>query len=690
MPKIVISEQNLNDFKRWLVQNPAVEGRNEYDFQVPLSAILYQMPNLSENQQKLLASNIIDSNGRFLAEDANTMLNLAGRYPHILGYSYLWSGNSRNGQTFWIIQELLKKRKFEENIVPIYTLLHYSEIYGNIAGTGEIKHPNAAYAELLNEMFNPKQNHKLNGFKDEFAKNAKYFFETLDNLQLLNFDGASPEMREYINFGIINDKYRSRSKNDVIKIIDRLDEKFFTPNLIQNLAHILGDKPDTNQDTSTARTQAEKNKNILPKYYTKTLKALLNLAQQREIHDHNNYGKIKTLTRRYKEMCMEWYKANNWNDIKLHNGLIKDGYLHAIATDVKDGMAGELAPEDIKALLESDKRGYWIRKLPKNVIDATKLNLTSNQYAILYTKSDEKFSPSVAESIIHGRKITAKEKKEYADSLAAIVAAEEPQRRALMTEKETIEELRKKLDKALLIQTQKEHIEKAISDLRNAFNKIQRHFKDGIPNAQEEYLSRQAIEDTLYQCIKENYDLSLEMPKQKSLPLFGGRGAEKERREELERAIRNLNDVFYSIRLDKINLGKYARHILDDASIQQIREEKKHAQQDVNELSEQLNSMRSFARIEKDLNTLESRVQFTKNVEKELAQQTNKIKTLSAQHMGRNQTGELIRVTDDMSPEQKHRARAKNRNILKDKLASRKKKPARNLKEMLENADMDR
>ena len=677
MPKIVINEQNLNDFKRWLVQNPAIiGGRGEYEFMVPLGAILYKMPALTINQQKFIASNLPEGN----VEDIKTMLDMATKYPHILGHAYMWSGNSRTGHTYWGIQEILKQRPFEQNIPAIYTLLHYGNIYGRDAGLGEISHTTKENAQLLNEMFAPTQNHKIDQIKDNFTNNAKEFFSSLDRTKLLGFDAASPDMREYINGGIITDGYHIRNTKDIVEIVNRLDEKFFTPQLVKDLIRFVGKKPETNHDTSNAKTQAEKNKNILPKHYTKILNAMISMADAREIHDRDNYGKIKTLTRRYKEMMTEWYNTKNWSDIHLNGGLISDAYLRAIATDVNDNMATELDAEDVRALLESDTRGYWARKLPKDIILAARANLNPIQRKIMGTKSDQIFDKHLADNIINGVKITAKEKRDYANSLDAAIAAEAPQRAATANEYSEFKKLQGRLTDSYANIAKLESIEHALQQISTAYTKITRNLIDGLPNAQELNLGRDAIEASIHA------GEQIAIPAQKSLPMFVGRAAEKQRREKLNQSIENFNRVLQKIAADKVGLGKYSRHALNSEFLKQAKQLTKDAQQEHDALYRQLGQYRTLSEIENDLKMFDEHAELARYVSHQLAQQTERNKQRAAHQLGHDQIGELTPVTDDMSPEEKRAVRAKNRKTLNDKLAARKnKKPAHNLADMLKD-----
>lgn len=177
-----------------------------------------------------------------------------------------------------------------------------------------------------------------------------------------------------------------------------------------------------------------------------------------------------------------------------------------------------------------------------------------------------------------------------------------------------------------------------------------------------------------------------------------GRDQEKNRREHLANAINELNRLLNTIRgrMNDAKLSqwkKYKGTILTRESLENASGIANGARNTADAARRSFKStqeMHPRRSIEAERNRYESKKETLARATAEFERQQENMRKLSRKHTGRDQTGELTAVTADMTPEEKRATRQKNKAVLQDKLAARKKKPAHNLQEMLANADMDR
>jgi len=685
--EIHITRQNLAQFQDYLLNLREPEHNHNIRLDLPLGEILKSEPDLNPAAQETLAFIIAYGHGyENHAADAETMLDLAERYPVLLGRTYQFSGNiaTHKNNLYQEITSALQSRKFEQNIPAIYTLLKYDIVYDT--GTGEIAKTSSANTYYLNQIFKLSREEYRD---DQLHTSAREFISNLPTYKLLNFETQIPEFRAYIdekNFG----RSYTRMHNDML---DRMDPDKITEKTLAAILKNMTLARPAPQDTTNARTQAEKNANILPMYYTKVRDALLRLAEKQEIHDPNNHGRLKTLSQRYKELCAKLLNAKSWDQIDPYakRGLIQEAYLTALQRDVIDGNTDKLSPDELQMVLNNDSNGFYVRKIDTNLLSQAKVKLTPAQRDILSAGYNSQYA-------IDSKHLSSRDKREMLDRMEQAVAADAPQREALERELAHYDQDSQTVTDAGRIYINLSKAMDAIQNIQQAYEKITRHFKDGNPNGNEASLASHMLEEPIYKYISGANQTPISMPDEGSLPIFG-RSKEKDRRESMALAIKDLNKTLSQIARDMtpdiLNIiSKHKDNILNPdtlSTISGMMNGARTAADNANITFVRSHGNRPRNQIEYELKILSAKQQTLNETTTRFKTQQKRIRDLSKRHLGQDQEGKLVHITDDMTPEEKRKTRAKNKAALTDKLAARRgRKPAKNMAELLAEADNER
>ncbi|MDE6482008.1 MAG: hypothetical protein K2L25_04290 [Alphaproteobacteria bacterium] len=687
--QVHVSQQNLAQFQQWLLTLREADFNPNLYFDLPLDVILNGAPALSTAAQETLAYVVASGHSHGdLLRDANTMLNLADKFPALLGRAYERSGNSRSygGATIYnAIVAAMEQRPFEKNIAAIYAMLPYGYIPYSSIGTGDISKTSKENAILLNKIYEMSE---ASYFNNQANANARELIQNMDMGKLINFRGASPKFRERINQSTL-----SKSRN-ITALMEKMDNDLMDEQVLSHaLKSAAAYRPKT-VDTTNAKTQAEKNANILPAYYTKLRDAMIRLVQNTERHDPNNYGREKALAVRFKEILPRMICAKTWQDSDIkRNDLAMDVYMHLAQRDILDGRAEQLTPDELQMVLRADKHNFFIRHIPEQVIRDSKIQLNREQTLLL--QADNAGS---VEAMINSPQISARDKKASLEKLKRTIDDEAPIREELAADLAQYDREYQKMADAGSAYDVADAVYTNMSGIQKACKTIAEYFKDSQPNEQEANLAAPELEKTIYDYITGAADNTVATPQQKSLPLLFGRDQEKKRREHLADAIQELNRLLATIRGrmndDKLSQWKqYKGKILARESLENalgIVNGARNAADAARWSFKSHQEMHPRRSIVAERDRYESKKETLARATAEFDRQQKKLHSLSRKHLGHDQTGELTAVTDDMTPEEKRATRQKNKAALQDKLAARKKKPARNLREMLANADMDR
>lgn len=652
-----ITHEDLQTFNDWLLQNPTPDRGYDLKFENPdLSLILFDQANrpknFNETQQRFLAQ--ILSRSDLNDKAINDVLDHADKFPELLARLNEIAGNSYSGGIYDRIHNTLEKRKLVDNLPAIHAILTINHSVFR-PGEGEITKLSAKNHDYLNKIF------EMSKFSD--YGNSYEASEVLNVIsdQLLNCEQVSPELRNFIN-----------SRVNSTKQLDRLKIDFYTPELLAKILTkgLVSAKRTEKTDTSKAKTQKEKNINILPPYYLKTRDALLQLAKKENPYDSKNYGQLKSLTRRYKELCARLVGKKEWEMIPedIKNGVMKDGLLTAAQKDIINGDVAKLDKKDIEMVLAQDKKNFYLRKIPKDVFYEKKIN---SDKAEIFTLSDD-FKIQHINNLVENRNYTAKEKEELIATGEKRIEQDQPL-------KENCEKLIANYtqDKITLQKKSQDYADQQyaveqIGKIQKAVEVIGQYFKEGKANEQEAHLTREAVEKFLVGYLSgEKY--SLPQPEYKSLPLIMGRKAEEQRRNSVKTAVSQFNDAMKHLPEEKkALLAPYSGKLLEVSTLDEAKEKVAQSSKDYNAFDSDFSQKyRQIETIKQTHETLVSNEKRFESAKEKLDLHKKALQSVADEHLGKNSP--QLQVTDDMmSGVEKNVIRAHNKTV-KDSLAEKEK-----------------
>lgn len=571
-----VTAENIEDYKKWIQtdKNPDVSHLTNTD-DVSL-ADLAVSPYLDAKQAVAAAMMVYRDVARNPEDDRlNEYIDLAKKNRQIVAKSWRAMGNSVGGRTFDNVLDMINKRPAAENLAfvlasieaGISNITYYS---GKTDDFSKISGENKKYAEELLNLAAPAYSKgRYDGSDPKTSISSMCVKGLIQNGSMINLK-TSNENREVISKAIINNEYRY-----VLKNLEALKPEYLNEEMLKRLATKYAPAQQY-KDTKNAKTQAEKNVNILPKGYHKFKKAVLNLINKQDKYDRTRYGEERGLNERYLEVCK---KINVAENIARNPKCMAGLYLETARKDIEEGRAERLDKAALADVLKHDD-GKYLAMLPQEFAQKNK--------SLIEQSLPEKVKIRLAEQNVAGaynfsiaslgeRNRTTKENKKLVENLNAEQKKIEPKIDYLQKDKEEIEQLQQTATAKYNIFAAEENNAKAIFSLQDCYDSIKRLMKEG--KDAEQILSKEAVEKVIAERL-EGKNSILQMPQEGSLPIMFGRKEEKERREKLANKITEFNQ-----RMDSVvpYLKKeYAGEILSPDAYNQALKKTETAKQEYN------------------------------------------------------------------------------------------------------------
>ena len=685
-----ITQDNAEAFRQWFwtEKNPEMERGIHVLLTADdlLAKILdtgaeEKKPPLTDEQQKYLARAV--ANGRCGAQSAKILIDVAADYPLLLGRVNRIAGNRSmgGGRIYTHIHDELEKRSLVDNLPAYHAILADGGVVHS-PSAGNIGRLSPQNRRLLDDIFNRSQYGANRGYSgygsrdrdDEMQNGATSFIrDILSAGQALNYEQASPEFRKLINEAVFYDGSRVREK------LGRMKTKFYTPELLAEVLkkRYIPSMESVYNNTEKAKTQAEKNANILPSYYTKVRDALLKFAEKEEIHDRQNYGQLKSLTQRYQEMCARLTGARDWQSIpqEIKDGVMKDGCLAAAQKDILAGNAEKLSAETLQTVLERDKDNFYIRRIPQTIIKQKGLKLNySKQLVSALEDKDRVLDTARIDELVTRTDLPLRDKEDLIRKEESREADRRPTREFL--EREMAEYHQAVEEKnAQSVETAKKHfVADSIRRLQNAYWNITKNFKDNQPNTAEAHLSAEAVERLIADRL-EGKDAQLSMPEQKSLPLLFGRKEEDNRRRWLNTAVSDFNRTLDDIMRGPEDYLKEMQPLKGKILAPETKEKTKLEEEESQRITQKLgmefyNKYKETDRSRRQLEGLNRKTEELAKAKENIAFYKKALKDVADNRLGLKDGEPLRPVSEEMSPEEKRAVRRQNREV-KDALAEK-------------------
>lgn len=538
-----VTAENIEDYKKWIQtdKNPDVSHLvNSNDVSL---ADLAVSPYLDAKQAVAAAMMVYRDVARNPEDDRlNEYIDLAKKNRQVVAKSWRAMGNSVGGRTFDNVLDMINKRPAAENLAfvlasieaGISNITYYS---GKTDDFSKISGENKKYAEELLNLAAPAYSKgRYDGSDSKTSISSMCVKGLIQNGSMINLK-TSNENREVISKAIMNNEYRY-----VLKNLEALKTEYLNEEMLTILARKYAPAQQY-KDTKGAKTQAEKNVNILPKGYHKFKKAVLNLINKQDKYDRTRYGEERGLNERYLEVCK---KINVAENIARNPKCMAGLYLETARKDIEEGRAERLDKAALADVLKHDD-GKYLAMLPQEFAQKNK--------SLIEQSLPEKVKISLAEQNVAGaynfsiaslgeRNRTTKENKKILKNLETEQKKIEPKIDYLQKDKEEIEQLKQTATAKYNIFAAEENNAKAIFSLQDCYDSIKRLMKEG--KDAEQILSKEAVEKVIAERL-EGKNSILQMPQEGSLPIMFGRKEEKERREKLANKITEFNQRMDSV-----------------------------------------------------------------------------------------------------------------------------------------------
>lgn len=538
-----VTAENIEDYKKWLQTDKNPDVSHLFNSNDVSLADLAVSPYLDDKQTKAAAMMVYRDVARNPEDDRlNEYIDLAKKNRQVVAKSWRAMGNSVGGRAFDNVLDMINKRPAAENLAfvlasieaGISNITYYS---GKTDDFSKISGENKKYAEELLNLAAPAYlKGRYDGSDPKTSISSMCVKSLVQNGSMINLR-TSNENREVISKALMNNEYRY-----VLKNLEALKTEYLNEEMLTILARKYAPAQQY-KDTKGAKTQAEKNVNILPKGYQNFKKAVLNLINKQDKYDRTRYGEERGLNERYLEVCK---KINVAENIARNPKCMAGLYLETARKDIEEGRVARLDKTALSDVLKHDD-GKYLAMLPQEFVQ--------NNKDLIESSLPKNVKISLAEQNVAGasnfsivslgeRNRTTKENEKILKNLETEQKKIEPKIDYLQKDKEEIEQLKQTATAKYNIFAAEENNAKAIFSLQDGYDSIKRLMKEG--KDAEQILSKEAVEKVIAERL-EGKNSILQMPQEGSLPIMFGRKEEKERREKLANKITEFNQRMDSV-----------------------------------------------------------------------------------------------------------------------------------------------
>lgn len=535
-----VTTENIEEYKKWLQTDKNPDVSHLFNSNDVSLADLAVSPYLDAKQTAAAAMMVYRDVARNPKDDRlNEYIDLAKKNRPVVAESWMSMGNWR---AFEDVLHTMNKRPAAENLAFMLASMearipnvdHYT---GKPDDFSKISGENKKYAEELLNLAAPVYlKGRYDGSDPKTSISYMCVKGLIQNGSMINLK-TSNENREVISKAIMNNEYRY-----VLKNLEALKPEYLNEEMLKRLATKYAPAQQY-KDTKGAKTQAEKNVNILPKGYHNFKKAVLNLINKQDKYDRTRYGEERGLNERYLEVCK---KIDVSEGIARNPKCMAGLYLETARKDIEEGRAERLDKAALADVLKHDD-GKYLAMLPQEFAQKNK--------SLIEQSLPEKVKIRLAEQNVAGaynfsiaslgeRNHTTKENKKLVENLNAEQEKIAPKIDYLQKDKEEIEQLQQTATAKYNIFAAEENNAKAIFSLQDCYDSIKRLMKEG--KDAEQILSKEAVEKVIAERL-EGKNSILQMPQEGSLPIMFGRKEEKERREKLANKITEFNQRMDSV-----------------------------------------------------------------------------------------------------------------------------------------------
>ena len=355
-----ITAENLADYKNWISQAKEPETANLIASpEVSLKDVV--LPASTKEQKSKVADIIFRTLARQRSNDRrNEFIDLANKNRDVVSLAWRRMGSaiaSRESE-FEKVLKTVDERSSSKNLGFALAVFEAGDNFYETGKADDFSKLSNTERELAEEILDIA----AKGYNDNQGYRAlEYVKRLVKNSSMINFK-TSPQNREIINNALLGSDNRNR-----IAVLEKVKPEYFNSDMVKAMLPKYGNAPQF-KDVSKAKTQAEKNANILPQGYHTFKKAVLHLVEQQNKYDRSNYGDERGLNERYLEVC----KQLGLSDEHARNPKAMAGlYLETARKDIEQGRLKRLDEKSLSDVLKHDDGKYYAM-LPKEFVEKNK------------------------------------------------------------------------------------------------------------------------------------------------------------------------------------------------------------------------------------------------------------------------------------------------------------------------------
>lgn len=533
----LITKENVEEYKNWLsaTQDPAYLSA-EVAPDIKLSELIHTNAYLNAKQLQT-ASGVIAQAMRASAtpEKCAEFISLASTTDanrEIIGKAWQSIGNRTSNEFHY--QEIANaiKNTPDSKLIGFNLACIEHRCYTEVGTTDDGKKLTSREKELLSLLAE-----KPNGIS---AIN-----DMVRNGSLINAKTGFKNSRKVIDEAII--------KNGVNNVFANLEKEFMTKEMLRQ--QVRSTYHFSSKNTSAAKTQAEKNANIMPPKHTRLQEAFMYFTEKQNKYDSSNYGREKGLYERFTDLCQDMGISGEL----ANNSVLQNIGMQIATRDVKEGNFVKLNREMLEKVIANDKSNEIASNLPDEFVEKNKGSLLKiSPYLRLKDSAINNMDASWAlPAVVESKDISLALKEKILAEAEKVNAARAPEKEAL---KNNISAHLNEATKASAFYNQNRN---RVSDAQHAVEEISRAYqniknllktdKNGQLLASEAFLSAENVSKLL---VGDNPQLP--SPQQGSLPLLG-RSTEKNRRKSLDEAISAFNQMVH-VHMPTLNQEVYDKN----------------------------------------------------------------------------------------------------------------------------------
>lgn len=667
-----VTTENIEDFKSFIFeifqQNKAKSLPTKIvspSFDVSENVTLndFFSKDMTEDQKQAM----YDVLTRHISENCtikqrNELFEMMDVRPEFVAKVLNYAGNRHHSQ-YQLLIKGLQERPIIENIKLYDVLLKsgYRDFWHFDGRPQPVKHLTPEQKQIISGWKN------LNGISHDKENVASaYIRELLETGILLNCDNLPPALRKQVNDYSLSSNWEKYSWKN-------LDSQFMDKEFLTKLFNKMDIEHPKNITSPTAKTQTEKNAEILPQYYTSVRDALLREVENTPKYDSSNYGREMSLNKKFQSIYQE-IKGKLYIAGKNTDSVLFDVYRQTAQKDIIAGRAAELDAEALNAVLAVDKDNYYLRKIPSEVIKKAGINISNNQRDVYGISELDKMSEynmaMFADNVATSKTLNRAEKDKVSKKLDTKIEDKTIQ---LTSEKKLFEERKQDINKLEELSEEYRKVyaaQKTIQDLQQSYGKILSHLKEGKANEQEKEIIDSQQGEKLIASVLEGGSEQMAYPKQKGLPLLFGRKEEQQRRQYLNHSIDEFNQSLKNVKANSEELRQYSGSLLSKETLEQASDKEQETKQTKEQMTQQINRKWQHSNIDEyTLRNTENDLQKMQEAKGKILKRKQQIQDLAKENM--SVEGEALEDVSHLSGEDKHKVRAANKAKGKDKLAEK-------------------